>query len=115
MLSLFRSVSLHSVCIDAGPAQCVHDLFDFFDGFPASAADPVFTDLRCGVEADDIQLQSDYHNAVGHSGSDYRLLVGGIPLFLLILFCVAVTTLIWYPFFKMADNQALKEEAAAAD
>ncbi|MBQ9155042.1 MAG: PTS sugar transporter subunit IIC [Solobacterium sp.] len=43
------------------------------------------------------------------------LLVGGIPLFLLILFCVAVTTLIWYPFFKMADNQALKEEAAAAD
>ena len=43
------------------------------------------------------------------------LLVGGIPLFLLILFCAAVTTLIWYPFLKMADNQALKEEAAAAD
>ncbi len=41
------------------------------------------------------------------------LLVGGIPLFLLIMLCVAVTTIIWYPFVKMADNQALAEEAAA--
>lgn len=40
-------------------------------------------------------------------------LVGGIPLLILVLVCIAVTTVIWYPFFKMADNQALKEEQEA--
>ena len=40
------------------------------------------------------------------------LVVGGIPLFLLIILCIAVTTVIWYPFFKMADTQAFKEESA---
>ena len=42
------------------------------------------------------------------------LLVDGIPLFLMIMLCVAVTTVIWYPFVKMADNEALAEEAAAS-
>lgn len=40
------------------------------------------------------------------------LLVGGIPLFLLIVFNIALTTVIWFPFFKMADNQYLKDEQA---
>ena len=42
------------------------------------------------------------------------LLVGGFPLFLMIMLCVAVTTVIWYPFVKMANNEALAEEAAAS-
>lgn len=41
------------------------------------------------------------------------LMVGGVPLFLLVVFCIILTTLIWYPFFKMADNQAVREESAA--
>ncbi len=43
------------------------------------------------------------------------LLTGGIPLLLLVLLCIAVTTVIWYPFFKMADKQALAEEAAVTE
>lgn len=39
-------------------------------------------------------------------------LQGGIPLLLIILGCIALTTLIWYPFFRMADNQAYAEELA---
>lgn len=41
------------------------------------------------------------------------LMIGGVPLLLLVLVCIVVTSLIWYPFFKMADNQALKEEQEA--
>lgn len=37
---------------------------------------------------------------------------GGIPLFLLILGCIVLTTIVWYPFFKIADDEALKEEMA---
>lgn len=37
-------------------------------------------------------------------------LQGGVPLLLLILVCIVLTTIVWYPFFKMADNAALKEE-----
>lgn len=35
---------------------------------------------------------------------------GGVPYLLLIIACIAVTTLIWFPFFRMADNQAYLEE-----
>lgn len=35
---------------------------------------------------------------------------GGITLFLVGLLCLAVSILIWYPFFKIADNKALEEE-----
>lgn len=35
---------------------------------------------------------------------------GGIPMFLLILAAVILTTLSWYPFFKVADAAYLKEE-----
>lgn len=37
-------------------------------------------------------------------------LQGGISFFLLIIVCIVITTLVWYPFFKMADNQAYQEE-----
>ena len=37
-------------------------------------------------------------------------LSGGIALLVLVLILVAVNTIIYYPFFKMADNEALKEE-----
>lgn len=39
-------------------------------------------------------------------------LQGGLPLFLLIIGCIIFTTLIWYPFFKIADNHAYEEEQA---
>lgn len=39
---------------------------------------------------------------------------GGIPLFLLILGCIVLTTIVWYPFFKIADDEALKEEMEGA-
>lgn len=39
---------------------------------------------------------------------------GGIPFFLIILVCIVITTAIWYVFFKMADNAALKEEMEGA-
>lgn len=39
-------------------------------------------------------------------------LSGGIALLVLVLILVAVNTIIYYPFFKMADNEALKEEMA---
>lgn len=38
---------------------------------------------------------------------------GGIPMFLIILACVVITTLLWYPFFKIADDVAVKEEKEA--
>lgn len=37
-------------------------------------------------------------------------LMGGIPYLLLILVCIVVTVVIWYPFFKILDDQAYKEE-----
>lgn len=37
-------------------------------------------------------------------------LQGGFPFFLLIIGCIVITTVIWYPFFKMADDQSCKEE-----
>ena len=37
-------------------------------------------------------------------------LQGGLPLFLLIFGCIIVTTFIWYPFFRMADKQAVLDE-----
>lgn len=39
-------------------------------------------------------------------------LSGGIALFVLVIILVVVNTLIYYPFFKMADKEALKEEMA---
>ena len=39
-------------------------------------------------------------------------LSGGIAFLVLVLILVAVNTIIYYPFFKMADNEALKEEMA---
>lgn len=42
------------------------------------------------------------------------LLTGG-PLYMLIVFvCMAVSALLYYPFFKVADNQAYEEEQAIA-
>ncbi len=40
-------------------------------------------------------------------------LTGGWKLGLAIIFVILVQLLLWYPFFKVADNQALKEEQAA--
>lgn len=42
------------------------------------------------------------------------LMQGGVFYMLIILACMAVTTLLWLPFFKMADAQALAEEQAAS-
>ena len=39
---------------------------------------------------------------------------GGVFYMLIILICMAVTCVLWYPFFKVADNQALEEEQALA-
>ena len=39
---------------------------------------------------------------------------GGIFYALIIVACIAVTCVIWYPFFKIADNQAYEEEQALA-
>ncbi len=39
---------------------------------------------------------------------------GGPLYMLIILACIAVTCVVWYPFFKIADNQALEEERALA-
>lgn len=39
-----------------------------------------------------------------------NLIVGGVPLFLLIVLCIIVTTVIWFPFFKIADKKACEEE-----
>ena len=39
---------------------------------------------------------------------------GGIFYALIIVICIAVTCVIWYPFFKIADNQAYEEEQALA-
>lgn len=41
-------------------------------------------------------------------------LQGGMPFFLLIVACIILTTVIWYPFFKIADKQAVKEEQEKA-
>ena len=38
------------------------------------------------------------------------LFMGGIPLLLLYLIIMVIDFVIWYPFFKVADNAALKEE-----
>lgn len=35
---------------------------------------------------------------------------GGFPLLLIAIVVVVISTLMWYPFFKIADNQAYKEE-----
>lgn len=42
------------------------------------------------------------------------LLQGGPFFMLTILACMAASALLYYPFFKMADNQAYEEEQAAA-
>lgn len=42
------------------------------------------------------------------------LMMGGFTLMIVVLICTALATLIYYPFFKMADEQALKEEQEAA-
>ena len=42
------------------------------------------------------------------------LMQGGPLYMIVILICIAVTCVIWYPFFKIADNQALEEEKAIA-
>ena len=41
-------------------------------------------------------------------------LSGGFGLLAIVLICMVVGVLIWYPFFRVADDQALKEEQAAA-
>lgn len=41
------------------------------------------------------------------------VMAGGIPLLLLVLVALLANTLIYFPFFKMADKQALAEEKAA--
>lgn len=40
---------------------------------------------------------------------------GGFPLFLVGIACLAVSILIWYPFFKVADKKAVQEEAKLAE
>ena len=42
------------------------------------------------------------------------LMQGGPLYMIVILICIAVTCVSWYPFFKIADNQALEEEKAIA-
>jgi PTS system cellobiose-specific IIC component len=42
------------------------------------------------------------------------LMQGGPLYMIVILICIAVTCVIWYPFFKIADNQAYAEEQALA-
>ena len=37
---------------------------------------------------------------------------GGPLYMLIILICISVTCVLWYPFFKIADNQAYEEEQA---
>lgn len=39
---------------------------------------------------------------------------GGIPYALIIVACIAVTCLLWFPFFKVADEQAYAEEQQLA-
>jgi PTS system cellobiose-specific IIC component len=39
---------------------------------------------------------------------------GGFLYALVIVACIAVTCVLWYPFFKVADNQAYEEEQAMA-
>ncbi len=43
------------------------------------------------------------------------LMQGGVFYMLVILACVAVTSLLWFPFFKVADTQALEEERVLAE
>lgn len=40
-------------------------------------------------------------------------LMGGFGLMAIVLICLVVAVLIWYPFFRVADKQALEEEQAA--
>lgn len=42
------------------------------------------------------------------------LLEGGLPFFIITVVVVLISTLIWYPFFKIADNQAYAEETGNA-
>ena len=42
-------------------------------------------------------------------------LAGGVSLLLMVLFLLAVNTLMYYPFFKIADNKAYEEEQAALE
>lgn len=35
---------------------------------------------------------------------------GGVPLFLIALVCLIISVIIWYPFFKVADQKALADE-----
>lgn len=43
------------------------------------------------------------------------LLQGGFGFFIVVIAVTAVSTLLYYPFFKMADNEALKEEKEAKE
>ena len=42
-------------------------------------------------------------------------LAGGLSLLIMILFLLAVNTLMYYPFFKIADKKACEEEQAALE
>ena len=39
---------------------------------------------------------------------------GGIPFFIIAMVVVVLSTLIWFPFFKIADNKAVAEEQKSA-
>ena len=41
--------------------------------------------------------------------------IGGIGLGIFVLVCLAVSCVVYYPFVKILDNQALKEEQARAE
>ena len=41
------------------------------------------------------------------------LLAGGVSLLVMVLILLAVNTIMYYPFFKIADKKACEEEAAA--
>ncbi|AEU40146.1 PTS system, cellobiose-specific IIC component [Lactococcus cremoris subsp. cremoris A76] len=40
---------------------------------------------------------------------------GGLPFLIIFAICLVLNVLIYYPFFKVADNKALEEEKAAVE